>query len=213
MENKMKKALAIMALTTALCAGAVKAKANDVDVVKGYNAIEVAADVQTGDSRVRTLNNVDVVIDGTVIGYSGLTEIYNNDATSVFSYNKIKLADKDAENQLVIALKADKDGIFDEKVGVRLKGACKSIGMDYGQLDVLVNKDAAQADLFCGKGIGKGASLELYHSIQNKFGKKASNYSELQLNKDIAKDTALFARMEASNFVKPTYLVGIAKRF
>ncbi|MBD3354370.1 hypothetical protein GF361_00115 [Candidatus Woesearchaeota archaeon] len=214
MFKKIKNAILGATLALGLYAGTVKAEEPKFNL--GYNALETAVDTERTSEGERTIRNrlftnVSLDIKELEIGYQGLNEVNDWDSDSYFGRNRFMFGKVDSPLKLLIDTKANKKEIFDTKVGARYSGLMQKLG-GYGNIDMSLDDEALNLNLFYGKPLGKGFSVEFSQDITKPYGEDASYYTELQLNKSLTDRISLFGRLEMAEFDndKKKYLVGLS---
>jgi hypothetical protein len=194
---------------------------NDSTVVDKKNKIELKSDfvsienalTSAGNMRTRLLANGMISYHSAKLGYDFLDDTENlSPSNFYYGRNELNLSKEDSNNGLCAVVKADQDGIFDVKYGIKNTSIPEKLGTDYGWIEALLNKDAANVTFFVGKDLAKGLSIEMYNDTEIPFGNKVSNYTELQLNKKIIKHLDAYARAEIANgnMKEGVYMIGIS---
>lgn len=211
-KNLIKKVITYATVIATLYSGAIAQEKNKT-INFGYNALETAL-TKDKDVRNRFLSNLDAKLGDLKVGYWGLNEVNNTDKNTYFGRNVFMIGNKNLNTQGVAVIKADKEGIFDTKLGIRNSSLVEKL-RGYGFVDITTNRDAANITGFYGKELPKGISLELYQDIEIPFKDKLFPYIELQINKYLGKNLSAFGRAEIADFDvgKSTYMVGITKIF
>ena len=206
MMRYLRRLAAGAALLTCL---ALPLRGNSAELSFGYNVVENAV-LDSGDLRTRMINNIDLIEGDFRFGYHGLNEVNNFDAKTYFGRNRLMIGKKDADTSALIDMRSDVNGVFDTKFGMRNTGLIKKSG-GYGFVDVSVNSKAGNVNLFYGRSLGHGLSLEYLQSSDFAFKGKPSYYRELQMNKDVGKGRAVFARAEMAEHCETKYMFGVAQ--
>ena len=214
MKKAIKK-LAEVGLAIIALAQPINAEQNRIDL--GYNALETAVQASEGqDSQLRNrlLTNVEYNLGDAVIGYHGLNEVNNADSNTYFGRNVVTAGKKDVPTRFAAVTKANSNGIFDTKVGIRDTRIQDVLG-GYGFTDITANGDAVGIDVLFGKPLPHGFSFEVYQSTTLPFEGEKNHYTELQLNKNLNDRFSIFGRSEIPNFNKnnANYLVGGTIKF
>jgi len=196
-------------------------KEKKVNLTTWLNAIETAVD-HRWDARIRKLTNVWLEYkfskkEALQLWYSGLNEFTWN-LSSYFGKHVPNIWLKWVPNLKAIGIiKTNKDGIFDDKYGLRYLVSDKT-GVDYWRIDVAWGKSWASLTFFLWKDIGKKwTNVELLTDIQydaeNK--KVLAPYTELQLNQQLTNQFKVFMRAEISwtKFREWNYMVWGAVNF
>jgi hypothetical protein len=202
----MRKLAAGVALLTCLT---LPVRGNSAELSFGYNVVENAV-LDSGDLRTRMINNIDLIEGDFCFGYHGLNEFNNFDTKTYFGRNRLTIGKKGADTSALIDMRGDVNGVFDTKFGMRNTGLIKKAG-GYGFVDVSVNGKAGNVNLFYGRSLGHGLSLEYIQSSDFAFNGKPSYYRELQMNKDVGKGRAVFARAEMTEHCETKYMFGVAQ--
>jgi len=194
-------------------------RAEEPKVNFGYNALETAVVTERtpeGDRSVRNrlLSNVALDIGDFSLGYQGLNEMNNWYSDTYFGRNRFMFGKTDLPLKFLVDTKANSEGIFDTKFGVRYTDLVKKLG-GYGYTDVSANQDALNLTMFYGRPLGKGFSAEISQDCTLTNEEKPAHFTELQLNKSITENLSLFGRAEIQNFDEDsaTYLVGASIQF
>jgi hypothetical protein len=159
--------------------------------------------------RIRGIVNSNASYKKIELGYRSLHETQGN---WYFSRNVPTLGKKYANTKLCAVIKADQNGIFDKKYGIRNTSIPSKIG-DYGWTTLTANKEGTELAFFVGKDLGKGYSGEIFNATNVGFDKNISNYNEIQINKQITKHINAFGRFELSISDKTpntVYLIGVS---
>ena len=188
-----------------------------IDASLGYNALETAVtnsegtDNQAFGVRNRALIAGDANIGPVSVGYSGLHDINDADINTYLSRNVARAGIKGIKTSAAVIVKATNKDILDTKVGIRDQYLTGLLGL-YGWVDITANSKAANITTFLGKEVAKGTSVEVFNSLETPYKDARSNYTEFQVNHDIASHLAAFLRAEVSNlkFQKGTYMAGIS---
>ena len=208
------------ALLASLLAGSVnvaaQAPAQTKPVELGYNALEVLGTTQ-GDARVRGLTNVDFSLGEIKPGFHGLNELTfkqgERTLDTYFGRNVLTLGIGDSKIVPAAVLKIDKTGVFDAKYGIRNTTLPEALG-GYGFLDIVFNKDGANATAFYGKEAGR-FTIEALESLETPYKGRRAFYSEIQPYLKLGRGYSLTARAEVDgkDFRKGRYLFGGVKKF
>lgn len=185
--KRIKRMAAALALAT-LVTGAAKAETQ-----RGYNAIEAAV-TQDGKARARVLTHLDFAFDQYTLGYHALNEAEDDTYFGRHTF----VAGPNGETKPAIVLKVSEDGLFDTKVGIRNTGLPKRLGL-YGNVDATLDDKAGNLSAFLGKPFGK-YSIEGLQEMEIPYNGKPRWFTEVQLNRSIHKDAAVFLRVESPNF-------------
>jgi hypothetical protein len=159
--------------------------------------------------RIRGIVNANASYKNIELGYWSLHETNGN---WYFSRNVPNIGKKDSDTKICAVIKADQNGIFDTKYGIRNTSIPSKIG-DYGWTTLTANKDATELAFFVGKDLGRSYSGEIFNATNVGFDKNISNYNEIQINKQITKHINAFGRFELSISDKTpntAYLIGIS---
>ena len=209
------------ALLASLLAGYVNAAAqqsrqNKPTVELGYNAVEALGTTQ-GDARIRDLTNVDFSLGEIKPGFHGLNELTfkqgERTLDTYFGRNVLTLGIGDSKIVPAAVLKIDKTGVFDAKYGIRNTTLPEALG-GYGFLDIVFNKDGANATAFYGKEAGR-FSIEALGSLEMPYKGRRAFYSEIQPYLKLGRGYSLTARAEVDgkDFRKGRYIFGGVKKF
>ena len=209
------------ALLASLLAGYVNAAAqqsrqNKPTVELGYNAVEALGTTQ-GDARIRDLTNVDFSLGEIKPGFHGLNELTfkqgERTLDTYFGRNVLTLGIGDSKIVPAAVLKIDKTGVFDAKYGIRNTTLPEALS-GYGFLDIVFNKDGANATAFYGKEAGR-FSIEALGSLEMPYKGRRAFYSEIQPYLKLGRGYSLTARAEVDgkDFRKGRYLFGGVKKF
>jgi hypothetical protein len=195
---------------TALTIAASTAMAQEAKPINlGYNVMEIAR-TSNAETRTRLITNADVTLGKINLGYHGLNEMNDGESGTYFGRHALMLSEKDSPVKALAVIKTTNGGTLDTKLGMRDKSIVKKLG-GYGFIDATADEHALNITAFYGREIG-GVQFELMHAIEesfrNKQGKRASNYSEIQVNRFITKNAAIFARAELNYQGDNKYLVG-----
>lgn len=194
--RSIRKLLSTVLITGVLVMPATKGNA---EVKVGYNALETAA-ANEAKVRNRLLTGIGIVAKGVDMEYSALNEVTNGTSETYYGRNVISIG-KTGSGMSACAVMTVIDGVLDTKGGVRNTSLATMLG-SYGFLDVTANRDALEAAIFFGRPIAKSVTLELYLATEALFQGHATYYTELQLNKEILTNLAVFGRMEINDFDK-----------
>ena len=208
------------ALLASLLAGSVnvaaQAPAQTKPVELGYNAVEALGTTQ-GDARIRDLTNVDFSLGEIKPGFHGLNELTfkqgERTLDTYFGRNVLTLGIGDSKIVPAAVLKIDKTGVFDAKYGIRNTTLPEALG-GYGFLDIVFNKDGANATAFYGIEAGR-FSIEALGSLEMPYKGRRAFYTEIQPYLKLGKGLSLTARAEVDgkDFRKGRYLFGGVKKF
>jgi hypothetical protein len=175
----------------------------------GYNVMEIAR-ASNAETRTRLITNADVTLGKVNIGYHGLNEMNDGESGTYFGRHALMLSESGSPVKALAVVKTVDSGTIDTKLGVRDKSIVKKLG-GYGFIDATTDEHALNITAFYGKEIG-GVQFELMHAIEesfrNKPGKRAQNYTELQVNRYITRNAAIFGRAELSYNGNSTVMVG-----
>lgn len=179
-----------------------------IEVGVGFASLEGA--LTDGESeRLRLVENLTFSVGPAELGYSSLHE---TDGNWYFSRNVPSLGIKGKGTSLCAVVKADKRGVFDTKLGVRNTSLPGKIA-DYGWMTLSGNKKAGELVFFLGEDLGKGFSGEVFNATNVGYKEDFSNYTEIQINKQITKHINGFGRVElgiSDKAPSTVYLLGIS---
>ena len=161
------------------------------------------------EPRLRGIVNSNASYGNIEVGYWSLHE---TNGEWYFSRNVPNIGKKDANTKLCAVIKADNNGIFDTKYGIRNTSLPSKIG-DYGWTTLSTNLNEVELAFFVGKDIGKGFSSEIFNATNIGYEGNLSNYFEIQINKQITKNIKSFGRVElgiSDKTPNTAYLLGIS---
>lgn len=218
MWKTIKKIGMAAVMYAALACGTAKAEeAKIFDFDLGPHFVEASVNTD-GNLENRLILNDDIIIGDTVdMGYHGLNIVNDLDMDTYFGNHKFTLGLQalGGHAKLNYNVKTDKEGVIAQRFGVRNYTIPGMLG-GYGFIDLLGNKDGIGLDIFYGKPLGKGFTLEIANLMNKPFDGAITNYTELALKKQICKDVDGFLRLRTVDFAKPedgTYELGICAKF
>ncbi len=183
-------------------------------VEPGFNALEAAVTSEIA-ARTRLQTNLKFnLVDPINIGVSGMNETTNLSKDNYFGINTIFAGKRGGKIGPAAIITADSQGLFDVKYGGRYQSE-----MPGGELWITAgikpDGKAGNITTYLGKDLGKGFFGEVYQNTELTKGDKPFHYTEIQLNKEVAKKFNVFVRaeLEKFNLKEGRYLVGIAKVF